>query len=259
QQNHTVLAHSRSNYNSIAQSLGVQFFSDPDDLCEEHPDVILLSTSIISAKEVLKSLPFCRLRRSTLFVDVLSVKEYPRNVFLQILPMEFDILCTYPMFGPESGRESWNGLSFMYEKVWVGNDKTRVKRVERLLNIFEREGRRMVEMSCSEHDKLAAKSQFVMHTVGRVLEKLRLKSTSIDTKGYQTLLGLVSTTAADSFDLYCGLFMCNKNAAEQIEMLELAFDSLRNELFGHFHGVLRQQLFEDNRVLPAPPYERNRD
>jgi arogenate dehydrogenase (NADP+) len=36
-QGHTVLAHSRSDHSHTAKTLGVSFFSDPYDLCEEHP------------------------------------------------------------------------------------------------------------------------------------------------------------------------------------------------------------------------------
>jgi arogenate dehydrogenase (NADP+) len=36
---HKVLATSRTPYDKEAQQLGVDFFSDPDDFCEEHPDV----------------------------------------------------------------------------------------------------------------------------------------------------------------------------------------------------------------------------
>ncbi|KAK6914464.1 Prephenate dehydrogenase, nucleotide-binding domain [Dillenia turbinata] len=248
-QNHNVLAYSRSNYTSIAQSLGVCFFSDADDLCEEHPEVILLCTSIISTENVLKSLPLQRLKRSTLFVDVLSVKEFPKNLFLQHLPSDFDILCTHPMFGPESGKNGWNGLPFVYEKVRIGNDETRASRLERFLEVFEREGCRMVEMSCAEHDRFAAGSQFITHTVGRTLEKLGLESTPINTKGYETLLSLVENTAGDSFELYYGLFMYNKNAMEQIQKLELAFELVRKELFGHLHETLRKQLFGTSEML----------
>ncbi|KAA8535182.1 hypothetical protein F0562_030185 [Nyssa sinensis] len=242
-QGHTVLAHSRSNHTDIAAELGVSFFSDADDLCEEHPEVMLLCTSIISTEKVLRSLPLQRLKRSTLFVDVLSVKEFPRKLFMQILPLDFDILCTHPMFGPESGKDGWNGLPFVYDKVRIGREESRVLRCERFLDVFAKEGCRMVEMSCAEHDRHAAGSQFITHTMGRVLEKLRLESTPINTKGYETLLNLVENTASDSFDLYYGLFMYNTNAMEQLERLDLAFESLKKELFGHLHDVLRKQLF----------------
>ncbi|KAK4391547.1 Arogenate dehydrogenase 2, chloroplastic [Sesamum angolense] len=242
-QGHMVYAHSRSNYQSIAQSLGAAFFSDLHDLCEQHPDVILICTSIISTESVLRAMPLQRLRRNTLFVDVLSVKEFPKNIFLQLLPNHFDILCTHPMFGPESGKHSWQNLPFVFDKVRIGDEESRVARVETFLDIFKKEGCTMVEMTCAEHDKYAAGSQFITHTMGRILEKLELESTPINTKGYETLLNLVENTASDSFDLYYGLFMYNKNAMEQLERLDLAFEALKKELFGHLHEVLRKQLF----------------
>lgn len=248
-QGHTVLAHSRSNHADIARRIGVSFFPDANDLCEEHPEVILLCTSILSTEAVLRGLPVQRLKRSTLFVDVLSVKEFPRNLFIQILPSDFDIVCTHPMFGPESGKNGWKGLPFVYDKVKVGNDELRVSRCDRFLDIFAKEGCEMVEMSCAEHDRHAAGSQFITHTMGRVLEKLKLESTPINTKGYETLLNLVDNTAGDSFDLYYGLFMYNKNSMEQLERLDLAFESLKKQLFGHLHEVIRKQLFESSEGL----------
>ncbi|XP_045786606.1 arogenate dehydrogenase 1, chloroplastic [Trifolium pratense] len=244
-QGHTVLAHSRSDYSAVAQNLGVKFFRNADDLCEEHPEVILLCTSIISTQNVLLSLPFKRLKRNTLFVDVLSVKEFPKNLFLEVLPTDFDILCSHPMFGPESGSHSWSGLPFVYEKVRIGNEENRVLRCEKFLDIFGREGCRMVEMSCADHDRYAAGSQFITHTVGRVLDMLMLESTPINTKGYESLLNLVENTCGDSFDLYYGLFMYNKNSLEMLERLDLAFEDLRKQLIARLHDVVRNQLFED--------------
>ncbi|XP_022714796.1 arogenate dehydrogenase 2, chloroplastic-like [Durio zibethinus] len=242
---HTLLAHSRTDYTDVANQLGVSFYSDPNDLFEQHPDVVLLSTSILSTETLLQQLPFQRLRRNTLFVDVLSVKEFPRNLFLKYLPSDFDILCTHPMFGPESGKNTWAGLPFVYDKVRIGNEESRVKRCEKFLRIFEKEGCRMVEMSCMEHDKYAAGSQFVTHTMGRVLEKFGLESSPINTKGYETLLNLVENTKGDSFDLYYGLFMYNQNAMEQLERLDMAFESIKKLLFGRLHQVYGKQLFGD--------------
>lgn len=71
---------------------------------------------------------------------------------------------------------------------------------------------RMVEMSCEEHDRQAASTQFVTHTVGRMLGAMELASTDINTRGYEALLKLVDNTNHDSFDLYYGLFLYNQNA-----------------------------------------------
>ncbi|XP_008228675.1 PREDICTED: arogenate dehydrogenase 2, chloroplastic [Prunus mume] len=255
QQGHTVLAQSRSDYSKVAENVGVSFFTDPHDLCEQHPEVVLLCTSILSTEKVIKSFPFQRLRRNTLFVDVLSVKEFPRDLLLKYLPDEFDILCTHPMFGPQSGKNSWVNLPFVYDKVRIGNNGFRFNRCEKFLDIFGREGCRMVEMSCAEHDKHAAGSQFVTHTMGRVLEKFKLESSPISTKGYETLLNLVENTSGDSFDLYYGLFMYNKNAMEQLERLDMAFEALKKELFGHLQEVCRKQLFGTAEAVEIPREE----
>ncbi|GMH30679.1 hypothetical protein Nepgr_032522 [Nepenthes gracilis] len=247
-QGHSVLAHSRSNYSRIAGNIGVSFFSDPNDLCEEHPEVILLCTSIISTESVLRSLPLQRLKRSTLFVDVLSVKEFPRSLFLQILPPDFDILCSHPMFGPESGKNGWSGLPFVYDKVRIGKDDARIRRCENFIDVFRTEGCRLVEMSCAEHDRYAAGTQFITHMMGRVLEKLNLEDTPINTKGYESLLNLVENTARDSFELFYGLFLYNKNAMEQLERMDLAYEMVKKQLFGHLHGLLRRQLFEGSEM-----------
>lgn len=143
---HIVIAYSRTDYLGIAKELAVSFFSDADDLCEAHADVILLCTSILSTKKFVMSLPIQRLKRSTLFVDVLSVKEFPRSLFFQSHPSDFDILCTHPMFGPDSGKNGWNDLAFVYDKVRIGNDEERISRCDGFLDKFMEEGCRMVEM-----------------------------------------------------------------------------------------------------------------
>lgn len=239
---YTVIATNRSPCFEKAEALGVQFFSDVDDFCEAHPDVVILATSILSLEPVLASLPMQRLKRNTLFVDVLSVKEFPKKVLLDKLPPQMDILCTHPMYGPDSGKGSWEGLPFMYERVRIGDTKSRADRCEAFLDFFAKEGCRMVEMSCEDHDKDAASTQFITHTVGRMLGAMGCESTPIDTKGYQSLLSLVDLTANDSFDLYYGLFMYNQNATDQLEKLEEAFDSVKRQLLTRLHSKLREQM-----------------
>ena len=129
---------------------------------------------------------------------------------LAALPRDFDIVCTHPMFGPDSGSGSWSGLPLVFDRVRVGRSASRQRRADAFLRFFEREGCRMVEMACEEHDRLSAGTQFVTHTVGRVLGEMQLAPTPIDTRGYESLLSLVGNTANDSFDLYYGLFMYNQ-------------------------------------------------
>ncbi|KAF7830905.1 arogenate dehydrogenase 1, chloroplastic-like [Senna tora] len=256
-QGHTVSATSRSDYSHLCSQLGVQFFkynhnynyilylysfipSPPKllsscssytcrDSCaflDADNDVVLICTSILSLSQVLASLPLGRLKRPLLFVDVLSVKEHPKQVLLQVLPEESDILCTHPMFGPDSGKDGWRDLNFMYEKVRVRDEAT----CSNFLHIFASEGCRMLEMSCEEHDRLAAKSQFITHTIGRSLAEMDIKPTPIDTKSFQTLIQLKETTTGSSFDLFSGLFTHNRFAKQELENLENALHKVKEML-----------------------------
>ena len=244
---HDVIATSRSDYGQIAASLNVGYYRDPDDFCEMHPDVVIFCTSILSTEATINAFPMQRLRRNTLVADVLSVKQFPKQLFLQRMPDNFDILCLHPMFGPDSGKGSWKDLPLVYDKVRVGEEKSRRERVDRLLSVFADEGCRMVEMSCEEHDIQAASSQFITHTVGRMLGTMELTETTINTKGYESLLSLVNNTSNDSFDLYYGLFMYNKNATAELSRLELAFSQVKAQLFDRLHTLIRDDIFEEAR------------
>ena len=48
-----VIATSRSPYHAAAAALGcAAYYSDADDFCEAHPDVVVLATSILSLEQV---------------------------------------------------------------------------------------------------------------------------------------------------------------------------------------------------------------
>ncbi|XP_010279113.1 PREDICTED: arogenate dehydrogenase 2, chloroplastic-like [Nelumbo nucifera] len=243
-QGHNVLATSRSDYSEYCEEHGIEFFRNMDQLCEQQPDVILICSSILSTETVVRTIPMHKLRPDTIFADVLSVKQFPRNLLLEVLPPEFGIVCTHPMFGPESGMHGWAKLPFVYDKVRIAGNTPQERKCDQFLSIFEQEGCRMVEMSCEEHDRHAAGSQFITHTIGRILSHLNLESTPINTKGYETLLQLTENTVSDSFDLYYGLFMYNVNATEQIENLDRAFETVKQKLFGRLHDILRKQIVE---------------
>ena len=251
QQGHTVLATSRGDYREAAAAMGATFYPDVDDFCEEHPEVVVLCSSILSTEQVLAGLPLQRLKRRTLFVDVLSVKVFPKQVMLKVLPPEVDILCTHPMFGPDSGKGSWKGLPMVFDKVRIGEDEVRQRVCRDFLAFFAGEGCEMVEMTCEDHDKKAASTQFITHTVGRMLGEMGLEKTDIDTKGFESLLSLVENTSNDSFDLYYGLFMYNQNATEELDRLEKAFDDVKKQLFDQLRDVVRSQLFSDEQSRSA--------
>lgn len=283
-----VVATSRSDYTDLANGMGVKYvpLSDPQAFLDENLDVIVLATSIVSFEGTVQNIgshlksyiETTGSNRGPLIVDVLSVKEFPREILLEHLPKECDILCTHPMFGPDSGKKGWHGLNFVYERTRIGGvvlesstqgddsstdgsidglggsrgrsgsfieQKTGrvhnvhensnahiegVDRMERFLSIWEEEGCRMVPLSCKEHDSYAANSQFITHLMGRILGAQGLAPTPIDTKGFESVMKLIGTTNADSFDLFYGLYKYNQNSMDTILKLRNSMDDVVKQL-----------------------------
>ena len=130
------------------------------------------------------------------------------------------------MFGPDSASDNWKDKKFIYEKFKIEN----TNRLEKFLNIFKIEGCEMIEMSCEEHDKLSAESQFITHLTGRILGNLDLKKSPIGTNGFELLLQVKDNTYKDSFDLFQGLFKFNINSKKQLLKFRDSLNSIENKL-----------------------------
>ena len=145
-----VVGTSRSDYTKIAEDMGAKYIplSDMESFVNEDLDVIVVAVSIVSFEDTVKDLvPHLKKRIETkgagscpLIVDVLSVKEHARNILLKHLPEECDILCTHPMFGPDSAKHGWQGQRFVYErtrvdKVLLDPDMDRTSLYRRQLDI----------------------------------------------------------------------------------------------------------------------------
>ena len=64
--------------------------------------------------------------------------------------VQVDILCTHPMFGPDSGSGSWADLNLMYERVRIGHGEGRRRRADLFLQVsgFECTCGRVTELRC---------------------------------------------------------------------------------------------------------------
>ena len=225
--NHQVIAYSRSNYSDIAKQMNIEFYQSLSVFLQQEIDIIILSVSIISFEKVVISLkPHLDLLKDKLIVDVLSVKNYPQKMILNHLELDkynIDYLATHPMFGPDSG---WIKRQMVYNSVRISN----TERVVEFLNIFKEQECIMTELTCDEHDKYSAKSQFITHLTGRILGNLELEETPINTNGYNSLLTLVDNTCNDSVDLFQGLYQYNDETKLWLTKFRQSLDMIENQL-----------------------------
>lgn len=158
----------------------------------------------------------------TTVIDVCSVKKYPADVMETHLPPHAGIICSHPMFGPDSYSQ------YREQKIVMHPLRDNYSKYDSLKGYFKSHSIRIVEMTPEEHDRQAAVSQGITHFIGRVLEKAGVKSTEINTLGFTDLLAVIEQTCNDSLELFKDLQRFNPYTNETILQLEDAIRQIHS-------------------------------
>ncbi len=199
-------------------------FADLADVCKAS-DALFLAVPINRFEAAVVSVA-PHLRPKTTILDVCSVKETPAQVMADHLgALDVDIIATHPLFGPDSGAAGLRGLRLMMSPVTAAGPAYQFWR-----EYFEGLGLRIIEMSPEEHDREAADSQSVTHYVGRVLQRLNLHTTRIDTRGFEQLLSVIDQTCNDSMELFRDLQRFNRFTAPMRRRLNDSMHAVHSQL-----------------------------
>jgi aspartate/methionine/tyrosine aminotransferase/prephenate dehydrogenase len=189
-------------------------------------DIIIFCNSINSFEEVISKIP-SNFFKNKLIIDVLSVKEYPLEIYTKYNITE-NILLTHPMFGPDSviRSDNWANKNFVYYPYNIQLNDT-YNKFMMFLNDLECN---LILMNPIDHDKYVSESQFVTHFMGRSLKELKLSSTPINTLNYDNLLSLIKNTSNDSFELFKGMTLKNNYTAPVIDKILYSIHKIKNML-----------------------------
>ena len=185
-------------------------------------DTIFLAVPIRDFEELMKDLS-TKIQGNKTVIDVCSVKVHPKNMMLEHLSNEVDIIATHPLFGPDSFQE--RGSVMMMEKVRDQHD-----RYDFWKSYFQSQNIIIEEITADQHDMMAAKSQGLTHLIGRVIDDFGTQKTNIDTVGYQALHKLVSQTCNDSWELFEDIQKFNPYTESMITDLNQSFKRIVDSL-----------------------------
>ena len=174
--------------------------------------LVFISVPIREFKQTIIDISGNKLYNTTI-IDVCSVKVYPVDIMKKYLPDSVGIIASHPHFGPDSFSPFRELKTTLYPIRDIYN------RYQELKNLFERQSIRTVELSPEEHDRMAASSQGITHFIGRVLDEAGVKSTQINTHGFNELLAVIEQTCNDSWDLFKDLQKYNPYTEEMIDSL----------------------------------------
>ena len=199
---------------------GVQFL-DLDTVLNEK--VVFIAVPIRHFESVIADIS-TKLKKETTLIDVCSVKSYPVNIMLKILPDHIGVIATHPMFGPDSYMSNSN------LKMMINNTRDLYNQYSFWKRFFSDQSIQIIEMTPDQHDRLAAKTQGVTHFLGRMLKEFGIKKTNIDTQGFRDLLDLVGQTCNDTWELYTDLQLYNPYTEDMVEKLKASTNKLDNQL-----------------------------
>ena len=190
--------------------------------------LVFIAVPIRSFEEVIKEIATYKLYNTTI-IDVCSVKVYPVEIMEKHLPDHVGIIASHPHFGPDSYSP------FRELKATICLVRDVYKRINDVKEIFESQSIRTIDMTSDEHDRIAASSQGVTHFIGRVLNESGIRSTNMNTMGFNELLGVIEQTCNDSWDLFKDLQRYNPYTNDMIDKLVGTIEKIHKQIKDDTH------------------------
>ncbi len=165
------------------------------------------------------------LQRHTIVIDACSVKLHPAMLMKKILPRNQPLIATHPLFGPDSGK---NGIAG--KKIVLHRLRTTPHQMKVFENILKTLELTIIHATPREHDKAMARSQALVHLIGRCLEPLRLGQQQVSTPDYESLLAMQAMVRHDSWQLFSDMQNYNPYTHTVRKKLLTALTSIERSL-----------------------------
>lgn len=137
------------------------------------------------------------LQKHTIVLDACSVKLYPTKFMKKNLPTNQPVIATHPLFGPDSSKNGVIGKKIVFSPLRASRGQIALcKKILRSLGLI------VLHTTPSQHDRAMARSQALVHLIGRSLKPLRLQSQEISTPDYASLLAMQAMVQNDSWQLF---------------------------------------------------------
>ncbi len=138
-----------------------------------------------------------------IIMDVGSVKEVPCRILQQYFTE--NVVGTHPLFGPDSASESWNGHKVVFCRLSITDEN-----YEQVKALFSSRGVTIIECTPQEHDQMMAKTQALVHFIGRALDGIQTQE--ISTPDYANLLKMMEKVTHDTWELFLDMQTLNPQA-----------------------------------------------
>ncbi len=159
-------------------------------------DILFLCVPISALKETCQSV-LSYVSSKTVICDVSSVKVLPMQWMKEVFEDTQPLVFTHPLFGPDSVART--GVA---GKKIVICDESHIDAQELVRQLSEQIGLQVLQTTAEDHDRQMARSQALVHFIGRALQPLHLQSQDIATPDYDRLLAMIDLVSHDTMELF---------------------------------------------------------
>ncbi len=188
-------------------------------------DLLFLLVPISEIKNVCKEISR-KLPIGVVVADACSVKVKPVKDMLAELAEGQPIIATHPLFGPDSVER----FGLMGQKIVVSPIRATKRQLSMLEDIFKKMELKIIHTTPEEHDKQMARSQALVHFLGRGLAELNLCQQEISTHDYQSLLRIDDFVNNDTWQLFFDMEVHNPYARKARTKFIVSLEKLENKI-----------------------------
>ena len=189
-------------------------------------DIVVLATPVRTLKALAAAVA-PHVPAHGLVVDVGSVKMKPARWLLDALPPTVSILCTHPLFGPQSARKGIHDLEIVLCPV-------RIRHLGTLVRFFRDTLDLKVTVATPEaHDRALAAVQGLTHLIAKVMTGLGPLPTVHTTRSYDLMMQGIGLVQGDSDELFLSIERDNPFAVDMRKRFFTEIDTLRARLESH--------------------------
>ncbi len=188
-------------------------------------DVLFLLVPIGHFEALCKSIAK-KVSPKTLIVDACSVKVHPARVMQRVFSPEQNLIATHPLFGPDSVAR----LGLKGRRIVLCPLRVKKPQLNELKKLFHAMGLEIFETTPEDHDKQMARSQALVHFLGRGLAALKLTEQELYTPDYEALRRIDSVVNNDTWELFFDMQRYNPYTLQVRENLLKKIRGLNREI-----------------------------
>lgn len=183
-------------------------------------DLVILAVPINAILEVVLEIKD-KIDKNTVVMDVCSVKVKPARIMKKYL--KDNIIAAHPLFGPDSAKRGFKDHKMVLCPLSITD-----KNFNKIKKIFTKLGIEIILSTPKQHDIMMAKSQALVHFIGRGLKDI--KPQTIATPDYYNLLTMMDKVTNDTWELFYDMQNLNPYADKERQKFIKNILSLENKI-----------------------------